>query len=254
MFKGFTQDTIDFFYRLRENNNKKWMDEHRDEYREHVFKPFRQLAAEMGPMMLSIEPDLDLRPHRMVSRINRDIRYSRDKSPYRSNMWISFKRTSGDWKENPTYFFEMFPEYYSYGMGIYDMPREVMNELRRLIDERDSRFMEIHELYKSQHVFTMEGEKYKRILNKNLPEDLLDWYQRKEIYFICIRVDDLIFSNKLIDVMMEHFKLIQPIYEFFKELTARRISANTPLLRQEFHHYQSSPEHQYNGRNLWYRG
>jgi len=252
MFKGFTQDTIDFFHRLRENNNKKWMDEHRDEYREYVFKPFRELAAEMGPMMLAIDPDLDIRPHRMVSRINRDIRYSRDKSPYRTNMWISFKRLSGDWKENPTYFFEMFPEYYTYGMGFYNMPREIMDELRKMIEDRSSRFMDIHNLYMSQKVFTMEGDKYKKTLNKNISDDLLDWYQRKEIYFICTRIDDLIFSNKLIDVMMEHFKMIQPIYEFFKELTFKRISANTLLPQQGFHHYQSSPVHQYSGRNLWF--
>jgi uncharacterized protein (TIGR02453 family) len=222
MFKGFTQDTMDFLYRLRENNNKQWMDEHRHEYKEYVFKPFRQLAAEMGPMMLSIDTELDIRPHRMVSRINRDIRFSKNKSPYRANMWVSFKRLSEDWKQHPTYFFELFPEYYSYGMGIYRMPREVMDQLRIMIDERDDKFMKIHRLYQKQNVFTMEGEKYKRIRNKSLPEDLLDWYQRKEIYFICNRVDDLLYCNQLIDVMMEHFQLIQPIYEFFKELSRKR--------------------------------
>lgn len=252
MFKGFTQDTIDFFYRLRENNNKQWMDEHRDEYKEHVFKPFRQLAAEMGPMMLSIEPELDLRPQRMVSRINRDIRYTRDKSPYRANMWVSFKTHSGDWKQNPTYFFELFPEYYTYGMGIYSMPREVLDELRMMIDERDERFMRIHRLYQKQNVFTMEGEKYKRIRNKSLPDDLLDWYQRKEIYFICTRIDGLIYRNQLIDVMMKDFQLIQPIYEFFKELSRKGRQASTPFPQQEFHHYQSNPAHLYSDRNRGY--
>lgn len=231
MFKGFTQDTIDFLYRLRENNNKQWMDEHRDEYKEYVFKPFRQLAAEMGPMMLTIDPGLDIRPHRMVSRINRDIRFSRNKSPYRTNMWISFKRFSEDWKENPVYFFELFPEYYSYGMGVYSMPREVMDELRSMIDEGDEKFMKIHRLYQKQKVFTMEGEKYKRIRNKSLPADILDWYQRKEICFICYRMDDLLYSNRLIDVMMEHFQLIRPIYEFFRELSGKCKRINTPFPR-----------------------
>ena len=108
MFKGFTQDTIDFLYRLRENNNKQWMDEHRDEYKEYVFKPFRQLAAEMGPMMLTIDPIGYPAPQDGV-RINRDIRFSRNKSPYRTNMWISFKRFSEDWKEIRFTFLSCFP-------------------------------------------------------------------------------------------------------------------------------------------------
>jgi uncharacterized protein (DUF2461 family) len=112
MFKGFTQDTIDFLYRLRENNNKQWMDEHRDEYKEYVFKPFRQLAAEMGPMMLTIDPGLDIRPHRMVSRINRDIRFSKKQKPLSGKYVDILQKVSEDWKENPV------PTFLSYFLNI----------------------------------------------------------------------------------------------------------------------------------------
>jgi len=220
MFKGFTQNTIDFFLQLRENNNKQWFDEHRGEYREYVYQPFRELAAEMLPMMLSIDPQLDITPGRAVSRINRDIRFSRNKSPYRANMWVTFKGSYGDWKEKPVFFFELFPEFYRYGMGYYNTPKEVMTRIRTLIDDNDKEFMKIHRLYKKQDVFTIEGEKYKKVMNKNIPDDLAEWYQRKDIFFVCNRMDDLIFRNELIDVMMEHFNLIKPIYEYLKKITA----------------------------------
>jgi uncharacterized protein (TIGR02453 family) len=218
MFNGFPQETIDFFLQLRENNNKQWFHEHREEYLKYVRQPLKDLVGEMGPMMLSIDPQFDITSSSIISRINRDIRYTRDKSPYRANMWITFKRMSLDWKMEPVFFFEIFPEYYRYGMGYYNMPRETMDKIRSMIDERNKKFMKIHRLYKSQDVFSMEGTKYKRIMNKELPEDLLDWYQRKELYFVCNRMDDLVFKPELIDVMFQDFKLIEPIYHFLKGL------------------------------------
>jgi uncharacterized protein (TIGR02453 family) len=218
MFSGFPQETIDFFLQLRENNNKQWFHEHREEYLKYIQQPLKDLVGEMGPMMLSIDSQLDITPRRAISRINRDIRYTRDKSPYRANMWISFKRLSLDWKVQPVYFFEIFPEYYRYGMGYYNVPKEVMDKIRSMINERKQKFMKIHRLYKGQDAFTMEGIQYKRIINKELPEDLNDWYQRKELYFVCNRMDDLVYKPELIDVMYNDFKLIEPIYHFLMDL------------------------------------
>ena len=218
MFHGFSQETIDFFFQLRENNNKQWFHEHREEYQKYVQEPFKELVMEMGPMMLSIDPQFEIAPRRAISRINRDIRFTRDKSPYRANRWISFKRLALDWKVEPVYFFEVFPEFYRYGMGYYNVPREVMDRIREMIDARKHKFMKIHKLYKSQDVFTMEGMKYKRILNKELPEDLNEWYQRKELTFVCNRMDDLIFRPELVDALFNDFKRIEPIYHFLREL------------------------------------
>ncbi|NLC43081.1 MAG: DUF2461 domain-containing protein [Clostridiales bacterium] len=219
MFKGFQEEYKDFLIQLRFNNNREWFHENHDTYLKYVREPLKALVAEMGPMMLSIDPEFDINLRRTISRINRDLRYTRDKSPYRSNMWISFKRLAPEGKVVPSYYFEIFPEYYSYGMGFYNVPRGVMDEIRGMIDERNQKFMKIHKLYKIQNTFTMEGRKYKRIMNKELPEDLLDWYQRKELFFVCDRKDDMILSPKLIDVMYQDFKLIEPIYHFLRELT-----------------------------------
>ncbi len=219
MFKGFQEEYIDFLIQLRLNNNRGWFHEHHDEYLKYVREPLKELVQEMGPMMLSIDPQFDIESRRTISRINRDLRFTRDKSPYRANMWITFKRLAPRGTPIPSYYFEIFPEYYSYGMGFYNVPRELMDKVRGLIDDRKPKFMKIHELYKSQDIFTMEGRKYKRVMNKELPEDLTDWYQRKELFFVCDRNDDLIFKPELIDVMFQDFKLIEPIYHFLRELT-----------------------------------
>lgn len=219
MFQGFSEETIKYLNELKMNNNKQWFEENRERYREFLLAPMQQLAAALGPFMLSIDPLLEINPKRSISRINRDVRFSRDKSPYRANMWISFKRAYLDWKEEPVYFFEIFPDRYRYGMGFYNIPREALYRLRSMIDENNREFARVHSIYSKQDSFILDGEKYKRIINPELPEELNDWYQRKEIYFSCNRkIDEQLFSSELVKDITEGFKLLQPMYEFFLNL------------------------------------
>ena len=155
MFKGFSEKTVDYLNELKFNNNKQWFEENRDKYRKYLIEPMKELVNELAPFMMSIDPLLEVTPKKSISRINRDIRFSRDKSPYRSNMWISFKRVYKDWKNEPVYFFEIFPDYYRYGMGFYNIPRDTLYKLRGLIDEDNKEFKEIHSIYKKQSIFTM---------------------------------------------------------------------------------------------------
>lgn len=222
MFNGFSDETIKFLKDLEENNNKQWFDENRGRYREALRKPMESLASELGPFMLSIDPLLEVSPARSISRINRDIRFSRDKSPYRTNMWIAFKREYLDWKEEPVYFFEVFPDYYRFGMGFYSIPKDTLYRLRSMIEDGGREFRKVYSLCKKQIVFEMEGEKYKRIINPQLPEELNDWYQRKEIYFTCNRkIDGKLFSPELVADIEDGFRLLEPVYNFFLELRAR---------------------------------
>lgn len=219
MIQGFSIETVKFLYELKENNNKQWFDENRDRYRKVLLEPMQQLTLVLGPHMLSIDPLLEINPRRAISRINRDVRFSRDKSPYRPNMWIAFKRIYQDWKAEPVYFFEIFPDYYRYGMGFYSIPRETLHKLRDMIDEHSKEFKRIHDLYKNQSTFTIEGEKYKRIINPDLPADLNEWYQRKEIYLTCNRdIDKRLYSPELAEDLISGFKLLEPIYRFFLKL------------------------------------
>lgn len=224
MFSGFSEDTMLFLMELAVNNNKGWFDENRDRYRKVLRRPMEELAEALSPFMLSIDPLFEVNPGRVISRINRDIRFSKDKSPYRANMWIAFKREYLDWKEEPVYFFEIFPDYYRFGMGFYSIPKETLYRLRNMIEEDDREFKKIYTLCKKQSFFQMEGECYKRIINPKLPEELNDWYQRKEIYFTHNRrIDERLFSQELVSDIMEGFMLLQPVYDFFLDLRAKSL-------------------------------
>jgi len=217
-FKGFSTKTIDFLKNLKTNNNKRWFEAHRQDYQDYLLIPFRELVMDLGEFMLTaIDPELEVRPavNKTISRIYRDTRFSKDKSPFKSTMWLTFKRPFEDWKDAPAYFFETSPIRYRYGMGFYSASKKTMDKFRESIDKKPKEFLKLISLYAKQKDFVLEGEKYKRILDKNKPDEFQNWYQRKNFYLVCNRkIDSRLFSNKLIDDLVSGFEIISPIYQY----------------------------------------
>ncbi len=90
----FSEATFQFFRELCRNNRKDWMDRHREPYRQHVVAPFRVLFERLMPEVLRWNPQFDVsgRTGSNFSRINRDLRFSKDKTPYRTHMYLLFSR------------------------------------------------------------------------------------------------------------------------------------------------------------------
>jgi uncharacterized protein (TIGR02453 family) len=88
----FTRATFQFFRDLARNNKKVWMDANRERYQEFVVKPFRRLLEEVSPSVLQLDARFDTtgRTGANFSRINRDIRFAKDKTPYRPQMYLKF--------------------------------------------------------------------------------------------------------------------------------------------------------------------
>src|SRR4030042_5401605 len=123
----------------------------------------------------------------MISRIYRDIRFSKDKSPYRPNMWLSFKRATKDWKNDPVYFFELMPDTYRYGVGFYTATKNTMNALRTRIEEAPEDVQQFNILFTPNSGFELLGSQYKRPLKSQVPvpPELMTWYQRKDLHVMC---------------------------------------------------------------------
>jgi uncharacterized protein (TIGR02453 family) len=88
----FTRETFQFFKELSRNNRKAWMDENREWYQSSVVQPFRRLLEELSPAVLNLDLHFDTtaRSGTNFSRINRDIRFAKDKTPYRTQMYLKF--------------------------------------------------------------------------------------------------------------------------------------------------------------------
>jgi uncharacterized protein (TIGR02453 family) len=89
-FNGFTPDSFTFFRQLARNNNKAWFDAHRSHYEAYVQGAFRGLLVALEPALLKLNPNFETsgKTNGNFSRINRDIRFSKDKSPYKPNYYL----------------------------------------------------------------------------------------------------------------------------------------------------------------------
>lgn len=133
MFTGFTDETFQFFAAIRFHNTPEFFHANHDWYERSVRSPLKDLAAELGETVLEVSDRLETRPERVLSRINRDVRFSRDKSPYRDYMWLSFRRPGTPHSGELTIYFDIGSKDCGVGFGVYDLARPLMNAVRREI-------------------------------------------------------------------------------------------------------------------------
>ena len=117
----FSQETFKFFREVGRNNHKEWMDANRERYRAHVVEPFRRLLESLTPAVLALDDEFDVsgRTGRNFSRINRDIRFSKDKSPYRTQMYLMFSSARFDAPSDGQIYVGVSPEAVTAGFRIY---------------------------------------------------------------------------------------------------------------------------------------
>lgn len=101
-FEGFRAGTFQFLSGLIENNNKPWFDEHRREYEAEVLGPVKAFVTELGPIvhMLNEDFETEARVGRTISRINNDIRFHKNRPPYRPFIYIAFPRRGLKWSNS----------------------------------------------------------------------------------------------------------------------------------------------------------
>jgi uncharacterized protein (TIGR02453 family) len=216
-FEGFSKDTIRFLKELNENNSRQWYAAHKPDFEDNLLVPLKLLVGEMGSVMLSIDPLLEVSPFvdKTISRIYRDTRFSHNKSPFRTHMWVTFKRIREDWKDSPAYFFELTEKDYRYGMGFYQASRPTMDALREMIGSRPHDFKK-KIAFMEKEGFELAGDFYKRPVDSSQPEPLYDWFQLKTGYLVRnMSLDPIFFSRELLAVISTAFQSLQPLYRFF---------------------------------------
>lgn len=128
-FTGFTDATLDFLSGLKANNNREWFTEHKKSYEAAVKKPTKAfsdlVAAELE--------QLTGKPHKpKIFRINRDIRFSKDKTPYNTHIHISWMPVGGG-AGAPAFMFGLSTEYCTVGCGTFEFPKPMLERYRETI-------------------------------------------------------------------------------------------------------------------------
>ena len=181
-FQGYTEDARAFFMALRFNNDRAFFQDNREWYLKSVRGPSLALVEALSPVVEKIDPGIETRPHRALARINRDTRFSHDKSPYRDHVWISFRRPEEERGRFPSFYVEVGVEGACFGMGAYAPERARMNALRRHLRLAPEEPEALLDALKGQ--FTLHGQTYKRLaVPEGLPEALIPLYRLKSYYW-----------------------------------------------------------------------
>lgn len=223
MFQGYSRETFEFFMAIRFNNNREFFTANRDWYLRAVRQPSYALAETLAITLRDIAPDLDYRPYRVVSHINRDIRFSNDKSPYRDCMWLSFRPAGATGKTEPGFFVDVRDDGVDYGMGFYQGNPSIMAALRR----RMCTSAELAEILcdLTMHgygLFCVPGRRIR--IPDGVPEPLHDLYRAKGFYLEKPIADfAVIQSPKLAEEIGMGFQRLAPLYRYI--LDAEKESA-----------------------------
>ncbi len=224
----FSKKSLDFLFENRLNDSKEWYNEHKDVYKECITKPFTELLSELAPVFEKIDDKLIYTPSR-ISRVYRDTRFSKDKSLFRDNIWFTVSRRKERYEQLPGFYFDINQSGFEYGCGYYQASTETMQEIRSMVLDGSKSWKDAEKAIKSQSVFTLAGDCFKRSRFPDESEEKRRWLDRKNI-FVCAGSHDfnMLFSDKLADKLKEEFPLIAPVYKLF-------IKAEENITEKRFH-------------------
>jgi uncharacterized protein (TIGR02453 family) len=134
-FSGFTKETVSFFRNLKKNNNRDWFVTNRGSYEEHVLAPAKAFVAGMGPRLKTISANIVAAPkvNKSIFRLNRDTRFSTDKSPYKPNLGIYFWEGPLSRMESPGFYVHLEPPKFLLAAGYHMFPDWLIGPFRKAV-------------------------------------------------------------------------------------------------------------------------
>ena len=224
-FDAFTPKMLDFLMENHLQNSKTWYDEHKKECRELVTLPFYALTEAMAPTILEIDPQFVTEPYKVLSRVRRDTRFTKNKDLYRDHAWLTFRHAKQNLGSSLCYYFEIEQDSWGYGVGFYKIPSDVREEYRQMILHHDISYLAAQQALQKLPCFSLFGEEYKRVMfPQAAPQDQI-WLNRKNIGVSFSSDDfDALFDGSFYDIMIDRLKGIAPFYYFLHtaELRVRR--------------------------------
>lgn len=218
-FNGFTEETVQFFLDLRFHNYTEYFHAQHNRYIETVQKPFYNLIETLAPEMRKIDPLMEIRPHKCLSRIHRDTRFTKDKSPYRDHLWFLFRRAAEPREKSLFYFAEFGPDRLNWGMGIWGENREVMDQFRKRMEANpEGMLARIEDLDLAEHHLILGGSSFKRMnIPTEIPVGLQPWYRSREMFVGKWDPDyRWSFSGRLVTEIQADFRRLAPLYQMLR--------------------------------------
>jgi uncharacterized protein (TIGR02453 family) len=224
-FTGFTTETISFFKELRKNNQRAWFDVNRERYQQQVILPAQAFVLAMGDRLRSLSPNVIADPRSngsgSIYRLHRDTRFSKDKTPYKTNLGIFFWHGSPRKGNQPGFYFHLEAEQIALYGGMYVFEKETMERYRHAVTQPESgrQLLKAVKKVESDLLYQVGGLHYKRI-PKGFSEDQdpRDFLRYNTFYTVFTApLPPELYSNELIDYCHGHYKKMFPVMKWLLE-------------------------------------
>ena len=208
-----------FLRELKQNNHKEWFHEHKPVY-QTLRKQFEQLIAQTILAIAQFDDSVKtIEPKQCIFRINRDIRFSKDKSPYKNNFG-AFIAPGGRNSGLAGYYIHLEPDNCLLAGGIYMPPPDRLKAVRTEIFENTEEFKKIihHKNFK-KHFGKIISDKMLKTAPKGFPKDFNDIDLLKYKHYTVIKKvpEDMVTSDKFTAEVSQTFKALYPFNRFIND-------------------------------------
>jgi uncharacterized protein (TIGR02453 family) len=219
-FNGFPHEGIEFMKRLKRNNNREWFEKHRNEYEGFVKLPMQSLIAALQPHFEKFASEFEVNPKKSLFRIYRDVRFSKDKTPYKTHAAAHFVlRGKPKGVEGSGFYLHIEPGEVFLGGGIYMPDGDQLKKIRRAIVGQSDRFLAILKRKEFRQVFgTLQGEKLKRIPQGYEPDHPMgEWLKQKQFFVWVEWPESKCLKAKFVGDVAGIFESAIPMVRFLNE-------------------------------------
>jgi uncharacterized protein (TIGR02453 family) len=218
IFRGFPKEGMRFLAELEKNNDREWFGQNKTRYKESVEAPAKDF---LEAMTRKIRPLIGGLVKGKVFRIYRDVRFSRDKTPYNPLIKIAFapeKKVGKKGCSAPMYFFRLNQDTLALGAGVYEFnDTRALENYRKKVADNDSgpRLEKVLQKFKRNGLWINETH-YKKIpvvFDKNHPREKL--LRHRGLYaFIETPTPGQVSTPKAIEYCLKKYKSLSPLYDW----------------------------------------
>jgi len=210
-------DTFHFLQSLAENNNRDWFNAHKDEYEACVRMPAFDFIGQVAPKLAEISPHFVAKASKMggsLMRVYRDVRFSKNKQPYKTNIGIQFRHEQGKDVHAPGYYLHIEANQVFLGVGLWHPDAVALKGIRNHIDTFSASWLEATKQAKFSKHFALSGDALKRA-PKGYPIDhpMIEDLKRKDFIAIAHIAPELCLEEDFADIVVDYYKLATPWME-----------------------------------------
>lgn len=233
-FEGFAKDTRKFFEELEINNNKEWFDLNRNRYEKVVKNLSKDFVNSMSEVFSKNNLPYHADPKISLFRINRDIRFSANKNPYKTNLGIFFPHSYTPVAKKDSFagvYFHIDANECFVGGGIY-MPDPV--SLKRMREKIASDYEDLQAILDDKSMKTSFPSKDRsdsiplKKVPRGFPADhpAAEFLKLKDFSYFCDLDYDIVYSKKVLDIILDKAIVLKPLLDFFSNTYV----SNLPLI------------------------